>query len=68
VVTYGFPHHPTSSVDTPEVASAMLARPTRADVGRDDSTINMKGVRAVEMPKDDRENILRRRKVEERGP
>lgn len=68
MVTYGFPHHPTSRVDMPEVESAMPARPIRAEVGRDDSTMNIKGDRAADRPNDDRENILRRRKVGVRGP
>ena len=67
-VTYGLPHHATSAVDTPEVASAVVASATRAVDGREDSTMNMKGERELASASEEREKILRRRKVCVRGP
>jgi hypothetical protein len=67
-VTYGRPHHATSAVDTPEVASAVVASATRAVDGREDSTTNMKGERELASASEEREKILRRRKVCVRGP
>ena len=67
-VTYGLPHHATSAVDTPEVASAVVASATRAVDGREDSTTNMKGERELASASEEREKILRRRKVCVRGP
>lgn len=68
VVTYGLPHHATSAVDTPDVASAVVASATRAVDGREDSTMNMKGESELASASEERENILRRRKVCVRGP
>jgi hypothetical protein len=67
-VTYGLPHHATSAVDTPDVASAVVASATRAVDGREDSTMNMKGERELASASEDREKILRRRKVRVKGP
>jgi len=68
VVTYGLPHHATSAVDRPDVASAVVASAARAVDGRDDSTMNMKGERELASASEERENILRRRNVRVRGP
>ena len=68
VVTYGLPHHATSAVDTPEVASAVVASAARAVDGREDSTMNMKGERELASASEEREKILRRRNVRVRGP
>lgn len=68
VVTYGLPHHATSAVDTPDVASAVVASATRAVDGREDSTMNMRGERELASASEEREKILRRRKVCVRGP
>ena len=68
VVTYGLPHHATSAVDTPDVASAVVASAARAVDGREDSTMNMKGERELASASEEREKILRRRKVRVRGP
>lgn len=68
VVTYGLPHHATSAVDTPEVASAVVASATRAVDGREDSTMNMRGERELASASEEREKILRRRKVCVKGP
>lgn len=68
VVTYGLPHHATSAVDTPDVASAVVASAARAVDGREDSTMNMRGESELANASDEREKILRRRKVCVRGP
>ncbi len=68
VVTYGLPHHATSAVDTPDVASAVVASAARAVDGREDSTMNMKGERELASTSEEREKILRRRKVCVSGP
>lgn len=67
-VTYGLPHHATSAVDTPEVASAVVASAARAVDGREDSTTNMNGESELASASEEREKILRRRKVCVRGP
>ena len=68
VVTYGWPHHPTSPVDTPLVAIAVTASAARAMLGKDVSMTNMNGVRALARPRDDREKIFSERKVRLKGP
>jgi hypothetical protein len=68
VVTYGLPHHATSAVDTPDVASAVVASAARAVDGREDSTINMRGESELASASEEREKILRRRNVCVRGP
>ena len=68
VVTYGLPHHATSAVDTPEVARAVVARPTRAADGREDSMMKMNGEREVASAREESEKILSLRKVCARGP
>lgn len=50
------------------MVSAIPARPTRAEVGSDDSTMNMNGVRAVDKPNEARENTLSLLNVGPRGP
>lgn len=68
LATYGLAHHPTSPVLKPDVPTAIVATATRAVVGRFDSIKNMKGASVHESVRDERENILRRRKVAANGP
>jgi hypothetical protein len=55
-------------VDTPEVARAVAARAARAVDGRDDSMMNMNGESVLASAREEREKILRRRKVCVSGP
>jgi len=55
-------------VDTPEVASAVAASAARAVDGSDDSTMKMNGESVLASAREEREKILRRRKVCVRGP
>lgn len=70
LVTYGLPAHATSPVDTPLVASATPAKAKRPERGKLEavSIIKMNGVRDAVRASEDREKILRRRKVLVRGP
>lgn len=67
-MTYVLPHQDTRRVDIPEVDMAMPASDARAPMGREDSMMNIIGVRAAESPKDATENSLSRLKVAVKGP
>lgn len=68
VVTYGWPHHPTSAVDTPLVAMAVEASAMRAAKGSEVSIVKKNGQGAVARPIEDSENIFNERKVRASGP
>ena len=67
-MTYGLAHQETSAVLILEDPRAIETRARRANTGRFDSSMNMKGDSVTESPKDAKENIFRRRKVVVKGP
>jgi len=68
VVTYGFAHHATREVLTPEVPTATDASASLAEYGSPDSTRNMKGANVVESPKEAREKSFNLLQVFANGP